>query len=56
MRAVICNSFNGIDALELGELADSVPGPGQVLVDVHAAAMSFMGALMRAKQGSAALG
>lgn len=46
MRAVICSSFNGIDALELGELADSVPGPSQVLVDVHAAALSFMDTLM----------
>ena len=46
MRAVICRSFDGIDALELGELADPVPGPGQVLVDVHAAALSFMDTLM----------
>ena len=46
MRAVICTSFNGIDALEFGELADPVPGPGQVLVDVHAAALSFMDTLM----------
>ncbi|MEP6789899.1 MAG: NADPH:quinone oxidoreductase family protein [Ramlibacter sp.] len=46
MRAVICNSFNGIDALEFGELVDPVPGPGEVLVDVHAAAVSFMDTLM----------
>jgi NADPH:quinone reductase len=46
MRAVICRSFNGIDALEFGELADPLPGPGQVLVDVHAAALSFMDTLM----------
>ena len=46
MRAVICRGFDGIDALELGELADPVPGPGQVLVDVHAAALSFMDTLM----------
>lgn len=46
MRAVICRSFNGIDALEFGELADPVPGPGQVLVDVHAAALSFMDTLI----------
>lgn len=46
MRAVICSSFNGIDALELGELADPVPGPDQVLVDAHAAALSFMDTLM----------
>jgi hypothetical protein len=46
MRAVICSSFDGIDALELGKLADPVPGPDQVLVDVHAAALSFMDTLM----------
>ena len=32
MRAVVCRSFDGIEALALGELADPVPGPGQVLV------------------------
>jgi NADPH:quinone reductase-like Zn-dependent oxidoreductase len=37
MRAVICRRFDGIDALELGELVDPVSGQGQVLVDVHAA-------------------
>ena len=46
MRAVICRRFDGIDALEFGELADPAPGPGQVLVDVHAAALSFMDTLM----------
>ena len=46
MRAVICRSFNGIEALEFGELADPVAGPGHVLVDVHAAALSFMDTLM----------
>lgn len=46
MRAVICRRFDGIDALEFGELADPVAGPGQVLIDVHAAALSFMDTLM----------
>ena len=46
MRAVICSRFDGIDALELGELTDPAPGPDQVLVDVHAAALSFMDTLM----------
>jgi NADPH2:quinone reductase len=43
MRAVICSSFNGIDPLEFGELADPSPA---LLVDVHAAALSFMDTLM----------
>jgi NADPH2:quinone reductase len=46
MRAVVCRAFDGIDALELAELPDPVPGPGQVLVEVRAAALSFMDTLM----------
>jgi NADPH2:quinone reductase len=46
MRAVICSSFKGIGALEFGEFADPVPGPGQILIDVHAAAISYMDTLM----------
>ena len=46
MRAVVCSRFDGIDALALGEMADPVPGPGDVLVDVHAAALSHMDTLM----------
>jgi NADPH2:quinone reductase len=46
MLAVVCRSFDGIEALELGEIADPAPGPGQVLVDVHATAVSFMDTLM----------
>ncbi|MEO7642267.1 MAG: NADPH:quinone oxidoreductase family protein [Ramlibacter sp.] len=46
MRAAICRRFGGIGELGFGELADPVPGPGQVLVEVHAAAVSFMDTLM----------
>jgi len=46
MRAVICRGFDGIEALGLGKLVDPVPGPGEVLIDVHAAALSFMDTLM----------
>ena len=46
MRAVICKSFDGIEDLAIGELPDPVAGPGQVLVDVHAAALSFMDTLI----------
>lgn len=46
MQAVICRSFDGPEALEVEELMDPVPGPGEILVEVHAASVSFMDALM----------
>lgn len=46
MRAVVCQSFTGIDDLDLGEMAAPKPGAGQILVDVHAAAVNFMDCLM----------
>ena len=46
MRAVICRAFDGPGALVVGDLPDPKPGPGEVLVDVHAAAVTFMDALM----------
>jgi NADPH:quinone reductase-like Zn-dependent oxidoreductase len=39
MRALVLNSFDGIDALELSEVADPEPGDGEVLVTVRAAAL-----------------
>ena len=46
MRAVICESFSGPDALRIGETENPQPAAGQVLVDVHAASVSFMECLM----------
>jgi NADPH2:quinone reductase len=46
MRAVVCESFGGIEALKLGKLDNPRPAPGQILVDVHAASISFMDTLM----------
>jgi NADPH2:quinone reductase len=46
MKAVVCRGFDGPAALEIGEMPDPVPGPGQLLVDVHAAAVTFMDSLM----------
>jgi NADPH2:quinone reductase len=46
MQAVICRSFDGPEALEIGHFTDPVPGPGEILVEVHAASVSFMDALM----------
>ncbi len=46
MRAVVCKSFSGIDDLDLGDMDAPKPGAGQILVDVHAAAVNFMDCLM----------
>lgn len=46
MRAVLCRSFDGPSSLELAEIDSPSPGPGEVLVDVHVAAVSFMDILM----------
>ena len=41
MRAIVCREFGSIELLELGELPDPTPGPGEVVVDVSIAAMNF---------------
>lgn len=46
MRAVICNNFDGVDSLVLGTMDSPKPRADQVLVDVHAASISFMDCLM----------
>lgn len=46
MQAVICRSFDGPEALEIGQFDDPAPGPAEILIEVHAAAVSFMDALM----------
>jgi NADPH:quinone reductase len=46
MRAVLCRSFDGPSLLALGEIDPPSPGPGEVLVNVHASAVSFMDTLM----------
>jgi NADPH:quinone reductase len=46
LRAVICESFSGLEALKIGETKNPQPAAGQVLVDVHAASVSFMDCLM----------
>ena len=42
MRAVLCESFSGIDHLKVGEKADPVPGPGEVVIDVRAATVQYV--------------
>ncbi len=41
MKAVVCTAWGGPDSLELQELPDPVPGPGQVVIDVMAAGVNF---------------
>jgi NADPH2:quinone reductase len=46
MRALICDDYQGIDALRVGELPEPEPTPGSVLIDVGAAAVSFADTLI----------
>jgi NADPH2:quinone reductase len=46
MRAVLCDRFEGIGALRVGEAAEPVPANDEVLIDVHAASVSYMDYLM----------
>lgn len=46
MRAVLCNAFEGVKALTVGEAPEPRPRVDEVLVDVHAASVSYMDYLM----------
>jgi len=46
VRALVCRRYGQPEDLELAELPDPVPGPGEVLVGVHAAAANFADALV----------
>jgi NADPH2:quinone reductase len=46
MRAVLCKGFEGIEALSVAEVAEPQPAANEVLVDVHAASVSYMDYLM----------
>jgi len=46
MKAILCTAFGTDGNLRFGELPDLAPGPREVVVDVHAAAVSFMDLLM----------
>ena len=48
MRAVVVREFGGPEQLRLAEVADLAPGPGQVLVTVHAAGVNPVDAGNRA--------
>jgi NADPH:quinone reductase len=46
VKAVVCKAFGPPENLVVEELEDPTPGPGQVLVDVKAAAVTFPDTLM----------
>ncbi len=46
MRAIFCNAFDGVRALTFGEAPEPSPRPDEVLVEVHAASVSYMDYLM----------
>jgi NADPH:quinone reductase len=41
MRAIVCRTYGPPESLVLDDVPEPVPGPGQVLVRVHAAAVNF---------------
>src|SRR4051794_8628979 len=46
MRAVLCNEFTGPDNLHIGEIEAPKPASDEILIDVHAASVSFMDHLL----------
>lgn len=53
VRAVVMDRFGGPDVLTVRELANPVPGPGQVLVAVEYAGITFVETQVRAGRGPA---
>src|ERR1700744_1247214 len=46
MRAVLCDRFEGIAALRVGQAPEPVLADDEILIDVHAASVSYMDYLM----------
>jgi NADPH2:quinone reductase len=46
MKALLCTRHGTPDDLELAELPDPVPGPGEAVIRVHAAALNFFDTLI----------
>jgi NADPH:quinone reductase len=46
MRAVLCNTFTGPQDLRVGDIDEPKPAADEVLIDVHAASISFMDYLL----------
>ncbi|GGO78763.1 zinc-binding dehydrogenase [Nonomuraea cavernae] len=51
MRAVVLRKYGGPEALLVEEVPDPVPGPGQVLIEVAAAGITFVETQLRADRG-----
>jgi len=47
MKAILVREFGGPEVLTLGETSDPVPGPGEVLIRVHAAGVNPFDTYMR---------
>lgn len=54
MRAVVMDRFGGPEVLRIREVEDPVPGPGQVLVAVEYAGITYVETQVRAGRGPAA--
>ena len=48
MRAILFDGFGGTEVLYLGEVPDPVAGPGEILVDIHAASVNAADSKVRA--------
>jgi NADPH:quinone reductase len=46
MRAVLCSAFTGPEGLRVGEIEEPKPAGDEILIDVHAASVSFMDHLL----------
>ena len=46
MRAVLCSAFTGPEDLRVGEIEEPRPASDEILIDVHAASVSFMDHLL----------
>lgn len=46
MKAVVCKQFGPPESLVLEEVADPIPGPGELLIEVKAAGVTFPDALV----------
>jgi NADPH:quinone reductase len=56
MRAIVVSRFGGPDVLELTEVPDPVPGPGELLIEVTTAGVGWLDTQVRLGKGPAFVG